>query len=99
MVDNPTPTRAEASDVANAIWDGTDAVMLSGETAAGKFPVYAVKMMHQIVLEAEKRPRERPLMRNIDLSSVSASVMVAALIAEKIEPKELFLLLNQGTVV
>jgi pyruvate kinase len=97
MTENPTPTRAEASDVANAIWDGTDAVMLSGESASGKYPLETVRMMDNIVREAEKTPKDRPLLRHQDLSSVTASIMVAAsMIAEKIGARRILSVTESG---
>jgi pyruvate kinase len=60
MIDNPRPTRAEVSDVANAIYDGSDAVMLSAESAAGKWPAESVAMMAKIVVETEAQMRKEP---------------------------------------
>lgn len=89
MIRNPRPTRAEVNDVANAIYDGTDCVMLSGETAAGKYPVEAVKMMASICRETEKYLPERREyhdrggMRNVN----SAIGLAAAEIAERVNAK------------
>ena len=69
MIDSPVPTRAEASDVATAIYDGADAVMLSAESASGKHPVEAVQMMNRIIEEVEGDPLYRQL---IDASHTSA---------------------------
>ena len=62
MINSPTPTRAEASDVATAIYDGADAVMLSAETAAGNFPVHAVAMMDSIIQNVEQDPQQQEML-------------------------------------
>ena len=108
MTENPRPTRAEASDVANAVFDGTDAVMLSGETAAGKYPIETVKTMCEIINNVEAKdihhllmaerevfaPQSKNHTESVDLSEAIA--ISAVDVANKIHAKAIVVLSHTG---
>lgn len=99
MVSAPVPTRAEATDVANAVMDGTDAVMLSGETANGAHPIAAVQTMGRIVARAEAYGRGRALLSHDggeSLSVADASSRSACLAAESIDARAIIALTTSG---
>jgi len=100
MIANPIPTRAEVSDVANAVLDGTDAVMLSAETAAGQYPVEAVAAMHRVCREAENEYFEESAKRQVNqaFQAIDESIAMATVYtARHLKVKAIVAITQSGT--
>nr|AIT69997.1 pyruvate kinase [Dictyopteris undulata] len=105
MIENPTPTRAEASDVATAIYDGADGIMLSAESAAGKYPVESVEMQQRIITAVEQDPLYREYMTTLaaqDKTTGSATEAIsraANQVAHTLGAKAIIVFTSRGTTV
>ncbi|MEZ5560475.1 MAG: pyruvate kinase [Pseudomonadales bacterium] len=98
MIENPIPTRAEVTDVANAIYEGVDAVMLSGETSVGAHPVRCVAQLHEIALRSERWPGlgyEKELVADNDKQHIAVN---AVALAEDIEAKGIVVITRRGII-
>lgn len=95
MVHAPIPTRAEISDIANAVWDGADALMLSDETAVGKYPLLAVKTMLKVIEESERHPFERNF-KTFEEARDKAIASSAVYLAEQLKSKAILVLTQTG---
>ena len=101
MIESPMPTRAEVSDVATALYEGADAVMLSAESAAGDYPIEAVTTMHNVAVEVENDPNFRDIMmasRQVNRTTTADAIVAAAReIAETVDIKAICCFTQSGT--
>ncbi len=97
MIHNPSPTRAEVTDVANAVFEEADAIMLSGETAAGKFPVRCVEMLHKIAERVENAPGLGYVQERVPSNQKEEMAKSAAMLSDSIKCPAIIVITRRGT--